>query len=131
MALQHKLELHEGDVALHGRKQARQTSFFQRQLGRKEIVTQQLRVELDETKKKMMDLVREQKSAGRQLLVDKGDVDTERARLSQTMARQVSKMSHLWNTVRELKAQSKAKVMKQDASKQVCYLIFLFACICC
>jgi hypothetical protein len=116
---------------MHEKKQARHKSFFERQLERKETVTQQLRVQLDETKNKLTDMVREHKSAGRQLLVDKEDVDITRARLSQTMARQVSKMSHLWKTVRDIKAQSKAKSMKQDAGNQVRYLIFLFACYSC
>ncbi len=89
-------------------------NFFER----KENVTQQLRVELDETKLKLTDLVREHKSAGRQLLLDKVDVDTQRARLSQAMARQVSKMTHLWKSVRDIKAQSKAKSLKHDAGLQ-------------
>ena len=103
---------------MHVKKQARRKSFYERQLERKENVTQQLRVELDETKLKLTDLVREHKSAGRQLLLDKVDVDTQRARLSQTMARQVSKMTHLWKSVRDIKAQSKAKSLKHDAGLQ-------------
>ncbi len=131
MTLSDKLALHEGLVAKHEKMQARHKSFFQRQLDRKESITQQLRAELEETKRKLTDTVLEQRAAGRQLLVDKVDMDTERARLSQTMARQVSKMTHLWNTVRDVKARSKAKAMKDSAGSQVSSLIFLFACYFC
>ncbi len=131
MTLSDKLALHEGLVAKHDKKQARHKSFFQRQLDRKEILTQKLRAELDETKRKLTDMVREQRGAGRQLLVDRVDLDTERAKLSKTMARQVSKMTHLWNTVRDVKARSKAKAIKDGGVSQVCSLIFLFACYFC
>ena len=81
-----------------------------------------------ETNQKLTDMVREQRATGRQLLVDKVDMDTERAKISQTMARQVSKMTHLWNTVRDVKARSKAKAKKDSAGSQVCSLIF-FVCL--
>ncbi len=73
-------------------------------------------------------MVRGQRSAGRQLLVGKVDMDTERAILSQTIARQVLKMTHLWNTVRDVKTWPKAKAMKHAAGSQVSSLIFHFAC---
>ncbi len=129
MTLSDKLALHEGLVAKHEKKQAQHKSFFQRQLDRKESITQQLRAELDETKRKLTDTVRDQRAAGRQLLVDKVDMDTERARLSQTMARQVSKMTHFWNTVRDVKSRSKAKAIKDSACSQVSSLIFCLLAI--
>ena len=106
-------------MALHAKKEARHTVFFERQLYRKQCETQELRVELNGTREKLEDMAREFSIEERKLSVDQADVEIEKAKLSKSMARQVLKMNHLWNTVRKIKAEAKAKSLKDAASNEV------------
>ncbi len=118
-------------MALHEKKQDRHEAFFQRQLHRKEHKTVQLRLELNETQQKLKDMVKGTREAERQLRVDQVDVEHQKSLLRKTMGRQVAKMSHLWNTVRAVKARCELKTTKLSDGNQVICLIFVFACISC
>ncbi len=118
-------------MALHEKKQDRHEAFFQRQLQRKEHKTAQLRLELHDTQEKLKDMVRGTREAERQLRVDQVDVEVQKSQLSKTMGRQVAKMSHLWETVRAVKARCELKTTKLSEGNEVSYLIFVFACISC
>jgi hypothetical protein len=126
-----ELNIQKGLVALHEKKQDRHEAFFHRQLHRKEQKTSQLRLELDDAKQKLKDMVRGTRQAERQLPVDQVDVEDLKSQLRQTMGRQVAKMSHLWETVRAVKARCVFKTTKLSESHQVNCLIFVFACISC
>ena len=118
-------------MALHEKKQDRHEAFFQRQLKRKENKTAELRLELQDTQQKLKDMERGTKAAERQLRVDQADVEHQQSELSRTMGRQVAKMSHLWETVRAVKARCVLKTTKLSEGNEVSYLIFVFACISC
>ncbi len=118
-------------MALHEKKQDRHEAFFQRQLQRKAHKTAQLWLELDDTQQKLKDMVRGTREAERQLRVDQVEVEQQKSLLSKTMGRQVAKMSHLWETVRAVKARCELKTTKLSEGNQVSYLIFVFACISC
>ena len=118
-------------MALHEKKQDRHEAFFQRQLDRKDHNTAQLRLELNETQQKLKDMVRGTREAERQLRVDQVDVEHQKSLLSKTMGRQVAKMSHLWDTIRAVKARCELKTTKLSEGNEVSSVIFVFACISC
>ncbi len=126
-----ELNIQKGLVALHEKKQGRHKVFFQRKLYRKEQKTSQLRLELHDAKQKLKDVKRGTRAAERQLRVDQVDVEVQKSQLSKTMDRQVAKMSHLWETVRAVKARCVFKTTQLSKSNQVNCLIFVFACISC
>ncbi len=126
-----ELNIQKGLVELHEKKQDRHEAFFQRKLYRKEQKTCQLRLELHEAKQKLKDVERGTRDAERQLRVDQVDVEVQKSQLSKTMGRQVAKMSHLWETVRAVKARCVFKTTQLSESNQVNCLIFVFACISC
>ena len=125
------MNIQRGLVALHEKKQDRHEAFFQRQLQRKEHKTAQLQLELHDTQEKLKDMIRGTREAERQLRVDQVDVEVQKSQLSKTMGRQVAKMSHLWETVRAVKARCELKTTKLSEGNEVSYLIFVFACISC
>jgi hypothetical protein len=126
-----ELNIQKGLVALHEKKQDRHEAFFQRKLNRKEQKTSQLRLELDDAQQQLKAMVRGTREAERQLRVDQEDVEVQKSQLSKTMGRQVAKMSHLWETVRAVKARCVFKTTKLSDGNQVNCLIFVFACISC
>jgi ATP phosphoribosyltransferase regulatory subunit HisZ len=118
-------------VALHEIKQDRHEAYFQRKLNRKEQKTSQLRLELDDAQQQLKAMVRGTREAERQLRVDQEDVEVQKSQLSKTMGRQVAKMSHLWESLRDVKARCVLKTTKLRECNQVNCLIFVFACISC
>jgi hypothetical protein len=125
--LTEQLDIQKGLLALHAKKEARHTVFFERQLNRKQCETEELRVELNGTRGKLDEMAREYSIEERKLSVDQADLEIEKAKLSKSMARQVLKMNHLWNSVREIKAKAKAKALQHAASNEV--KVSLTSCI--
>ncbi len=126
-----ELNRQKGLVALHVKKQDRHEDYFQRKINRTEQKTSQLRLELDDAQQQLKAMVRGTREAERQLRVDQEYVEVQKSQLSKTMGRQVAKMSHLWDTVRTVKARCVLKTTKLSDGNQVNYLIFVFACIYC
>ncbi len=62
-------------MAMHLRKQDRQKSFYERQLYRKQVVADRLRVDLNEAKQKLVQKEQVTKKAERQLHIDQCDLD--------------------------------------------------------
>jgi hypothetical protein len=131
VAFLNELNIQKGLVALHEKKQDRHEAYFQRKLNRKEQKTSQLRLELDDAQQQMKAMVRGTRGAERQLRVDQEDVEVQKSQLSKTMGRQVAKMSHLWESLRAVKARCVSKTTKLRDGNQVNCLIFVFACISC
>ncbi len=137
-----KLEHSEEKVQQHVKKHARQKVIYQRQLDKSQGLSNQLREELNEAKKKLVAVEHGAKKTDRNMQVAQCDMDKENKQLMHNLEQQVVKVATMLANRRELSRDAwdanaigaragNQKVVRMASGMLLRILIFLFACIFC
>jgi hypothetical protein len=132
---QAEVDLYQTRLEQRVKNYERLKGFYKRQLDKKEINASELRVELNEARKKLEAIEYCTKKAERNINVAKQDLDRERMNHTHSLAKQVGKVATLLANVRGMRCESATsattlqragfrKAAKLAVVNQVLFLIF-------
>jgi hypothetical protein len=139
---QEKVELYEKRLEQRAKNQERLKGFYKRQMDRNDTAANELRVELNEAKKKLEVMEYGTKKAERNNDVARTDLDRQQQNVAASLAKQVGKVASLLANVRGMRAHAattttlRARAAARRDTRLatgnlVRYLIFLFARLFC